>query len=102
MVDQHVLASRLSALESYRAKLESFKRFSREEFLQDEDVHELAADQDVSEAHPAFEALGERGFENTLFPTSTWLPTTSEPTRRSTTSSGLDEFSKRMAGFLTE
>ncbi|MFW6012413.1 MAG: type VII toxin-antitoxin system HepT family RNase toxin [bacterium] len=43
MVDQHVLASRLSALEGYRAKLESFKRFSRKEFLADEDIYELAA-----------------------------------------------------------
>ena len=31
MVDQHVLASRLSALEGYRAKLESFKRRDRAE-----------------------------------------------------------------------
>lgn len=43
MVDQHVLASRLSALEGYRAKLESFRRFSRDEFLADEDIHQLAA-----------------------------------------------------------
>lgn len=43
MVDQHVLASRLSALEGYREKLESFRRFRREEFLADEDVHQLAA-----------------------------------------------------------
>ncbi|HEX2254184.1 MAG TPA: DUF86 domain-containing protein [Thermoanaerobaculia bacterium] len=43
MVDQDVLASRLSALERYRAKLETFRRFSREEFLEDEDVHQLAA-----------------------------------------------------------
>lgn len=43
MVDQDVLASRLSALEGYRAKLESFKRYGREEFLDDEDVYQLAA-----------------------------------------------------------
>lgn len=43
MVDQHVLASRLSALEGYRARLESLSRYSREEFLADEDVHQLAA-----------------------------------------------------------
>ncbi len=43
VIDQHVLASRLSALEGYRAKLASFRRFSREEFLADEDVHQLAA-----------------------------------------------------------
>lgn len=33
----------MSALEGYRAKLESFRRFRREEFLADEDVHQLAA-----------------------------------------------------------
>jgi len=43
VIDQHVLASRLSALEGYRAKLESFRRFSREEFLADEDIYQLAA-----------------------------------------------------------
>ena len=43
MIDQHVLASRLSALEGYRAKLESFQRFDRETFLDDEDIHQLAA-----------------------------------------------------------
>lgn len=43
MIDQHVLASRLSTLEGYRAKLESFGRYSREELLRDEDVHQLAA-----------------------------------------------------------
>ncbi len=43
MIDQHILASRLSALEGYRAKLESFRRYGREEFLRDEDVHQLAA-----------------------------------------------------------
>ncbi len=37
-----MLASRLSALEGYLAKLESFTRYSREEFLGDEDVHHLA------------------------------------------------------------
>lgn len=42
MVDQHVLVSRLSALEGYLAKLEAFARYSREEFLGDEDVHHLA------------------------------------------------------------
>lgn len=43
MIDQHVLASRLSTLEGYRAKLASFERYTREEFLEDEDVHQLAA-----------------------------------------------------------
>lgn len=38
-----MLASRLSALEGYRTKLASFDRFSREDFLADEDVHQLAA-----------------------------------------------------------
>lgn len=38
-----MLASRLSALEGYRAKLESFQRFSEDEFLGDEDVYQLAA-----------------------------------------------------------
>lgn len=33
----------MSALEGYRAKLDSFRRFSRDEFLADEDVHQLAA-----------------------------------------------------------
>lgn len=43
MIDQHVITSRLSTLEGYRVKLESFERYSREEFLRDEDVHQLAA-----------------------------------------------------------
>lgn len=43
MIDQHVIASRLSALEGYRAKLESFKRYSRADFLEDEDIRQLAA-----------------------------------------------------------
>lgn len=38
-----MLASRLSALEGYRAKLEGFRRLSREAFLEDEDIHQLAA-----------------------------------------------------------
>ena len=42
MVDLHALASRLSALEGYRAKLEAFRRFSRNEFLGDEDLYQLA------------------------------------------------------------
>ena len=42
MVDLHALASRLSALEGYRAKLEAFRRFSRDEFLSDEDLYQLA------------------------------------------------------------
>lgn len=33
----------MSALDGYRAKLEGFRRYSREEFTEDEDVHELAA-----------------------------------------------------------
>lgn len=43
MVDQHVLTSRLSALERYRTKLESFQRYSRAKFLAEEDIHQLAA-----------------------------------------------------------
>ncbi len=43
MVDQDVLASRLSTLEGYRVKLESFQRFGREDFLADEDIYQLAA-----------------------------------------------------------
>jgi uncharacterized protein YutE (UPF0331/DUF86 family) len=42
VVDLHALASRLSALEGYRAKLEAFRRFSRDEFLGDEDLYQLA------------------------------------------------------------
>lgn len=38
-----MLASRLSGLEGYRAKLEGFKSLGRDEFLGDEDVHQLAA-----------------------------------------------------------
>lgn len=33
----------MSALEGYRAKLESFQRYSEDEFLGDEDLHQLAA-----------------------------------------------------------
>lgn len=33
----------MSALEGYRARLESFRRLRREDFLADEDVHQLAA-----------------------------------------------------------
>lgn len=33
----------MSALEGYRAKLDSFRRFNREDFLADEDIHQLAA-----------------------------------------------------------
>ncbi len=42
MADPHVIVSRLSALDGYRAKLESFLQYSREDFLADEDVHQLA------------------------------------------------------------
>ena len=42
MVDQSVLASRLSALEGYLAKLRTFSTFSLDDFLADEDVHHLA------------------------------------------------------------
>ncbi len=42
MVDQHVIASRLSVLEGYRARLEAFRELSREEFIDDEDSHLLA------------------------------------------------------------
>lgn len=38
-----MVASRLSALEGFRAKLEGFRRFRREEFLDDEDIQQLAA-----------------------------------------------------------
>lgn len=43
MVDQDVLASRLSTLEGYRVKLESFQRLGRGDFLADEDIYQLAA-----------------------------------------------------------
>ena len=33
----------MNALEGYRAKLESFRRYSRADFLADEDIHQLAA-----------------------------------------------------------
>lgn len=42
MVDPHVVASRLSVLEGYRARLEAFRELSREEFVADEDSHLLA------------------------------------------------------------
>ncbi len=42
MVDLHALASRLSALEGYRARLEAFRRLGRDEFLSDEDLYQLA------------------------------------------------------------
>lgn len=38
-----MLASRLSALEGYRARLEAFRGYSRQDFLEDEDIHQLAA-----------------------------------------------------------
>lgn len=139
MVDQHVLASRLSVLESYRAKLESFKRFSREEFLQDEDVHELAAryiqlacecvldlaqhlisqsgfrqpddyrdaievlrEEGVLEASLAERLKGWMGFRNVLV--HLYLATDHQRTYEAIHHElgDLDEFSKRMAGFLTE
>ncbi len=42
MVDQHVLASRLNALDEYLAELKAFARWSREEFLADPHRHHLA------------------------------------------------------------
>ncbi len=42
MVDPHVIASRLSVLEGYRARLQAFREISREEFTTDEDTHLLA------------------------------------------------------------
>ena len=33
----------MGALDGYRTKLESFRRYSHEEFLEDEDLHQLAA-----------------------------------------------------------
>ena len=42
MVDQHALTSRLSALAGYCDRLEGFRQLSREEFLGDEDVFQLA------------------------------------------------------------
>lgn len=42
MVDRHVVASRLSVLEGYRARLEAFREMSREDFVADEDSHLLA------------------------------------------------------------
>ena len=42
MVDPHVIASRLSVLEGYRARLEAFRGMSREDFTADEDSHLLA------------------------------------------------------------
>ncbi len=42
MVDQHVIASRLSVLEGYLARLEAFRKMSREDFIGDEDSHLLA------------------------------------------------------------
>ncbi len=42
MVDQHVLMSRLSALDGYLTELKAFARWSREEFLDDPHRHHLA------------------------------------------------------------
>lgn len=42
MVDQHVLFSRLNALEEYLVELRAFARWSREEFLNDPHRHHLA------------------------------------------------------------
>ncbi len=42
MVDQHVLSSRLSALDEYLAELKAFARWSREEYLGDLHRHHLA------------------------------------------------------------
>ena len=42
MVDQHVLISRLNALEEYLAELRAFARSSREDFLRDPHRHHLA------------------------------------------------------------
>ena len=42
MVDRHVVESRLSVLEGYRARLEAFRDVSREEFVGDQDSHLLA------------------------------------------------------------
>ena len=42
MVDQHVLSSRLSALDEYLAELRAFAHWSREEFLGDPHRHHLA------------------------------------------------------------
>lgn len=42
MVDQHVLSSRLNALDEYLAELKAFARWSREEYLGDPHRHHLA------------------------------------------------------------
>ena len=42
MVDQHVLSSRLSALDEYLVELRAFTRWSREEYLRDPHRHHLA------------------------------------------------------------
>lgn len=42
MVDQNTLVSRLSALEEYCAKLETFREYNLDEFLDDGDIHHLA------------------------------------------------------------
>ena len=42
MVDQNAIASRLSALNRYCERLAGFRQLSREEFLADEDVYQLA------------------------------------------------------------
>ncbi len=42
MVDRHVIESRLSVLEGYRARLDAFREMTREEFVADEDSHLLA------------------------------------------------------------
>lgn len=42
MVDRDVLSTRLSALESYLTELRSFRRHSREEFIEEPALHHLA------------------------------------------------------------